>query len=552
MESCCPKPVSANCPDSGEVVRAQGSNMAYCGTSAASDSVTEIPPIAEECQAGDKLSIQLSYSKNPDTECCKTCKCFGDPVCISFENVREEFILCDGRTPDEFDPHHERCIIRKATCENQTDHEGNACKWWNPNTAVPTKNNAAGQEKAEERFSVSKYGSPCQYDPEVSDPSVLLLYEVVEEIGASAVQLFSLSVEQYERGYINKILLKTDKGSYSLEVEQCMNGKDWTVEDVFTEELKTDYFSSSHFGKEYLWKVVADSTGIELGVRCTGVFLNGKITQQYMNIEYLHESDIERPSSLSSSGFCADNEMPEKDLASTDYSDWLREEGQCTSWNENRSDIVLRDAVSAFADMPGVSLYGVEAALQTFCADHARPRYETIDQCVSSFFKAKDVSDVITAFCKAVTFESDAAPCEEALQMYAATGGVEYAFSEGRVQFVESFDTYCDLLALEKNDFFEDSAIDECKLSIELQYLGRKERDDGLEPLEWITVRTIPPEMSKCSGYTLMYTYGDSPDTDKLFEYPVRLYQVYSENDACGACDFISTVDATFTFESEV
>ena len=478
MDSCCPKPIIQNCPLDEAVIRAQGSNMGYCGDVAVSADVTELPALKPVCEKGDKLKVQVSYFKEDTLECCKTCKCFGDPRCYSFNDVMDEFILCDGRAVNDEDP-SERCVIRKQTCEQQLDHEGNQCKWWNPNKNVPDYENSEKQFRSENRFSVAKFGSPCQYDPEVSGPALLELYNVSG---------FILTVEQFERGYIHNVYLTTFAGVYSLNVENCIDGDEWITHETFggDELFLEDLFRKETFGKEVLWKVIADRTGIELGVRCTGAFVDGKITEKYINIEFVHEPDVNRATSAEAAGFCATDLMLEKRLASTEHSHNITTNSLCTAWNEERSDIMLRNAVREIVDKPGLNLYGVEAALEEFCETHARPRFSRTQECVEEFLAAEDVVDIIGSFCKAVAVSTELEVCEEAMMIYAETDGYIDAFSQGRTQFVENFEAFCDLSKLDA-EFANEG--DECKLSLQLQFLS---------PGGWRNVEMIPAEMSKC------------------------------------------------------
>lgn len=511
MDACCP---TNPCPDlsNPDQNRTIGTEIGFCQREEGIDSVT-----GEPCEDDFEVEIRVTFGNNGnDEECCKTCKCYGDPRCYSFDGDFDEFILCDGRTPGE--SVDDRCVIRQETCESQRDQEGNQCQWTGPTYSDPWQ-----QEQGENQYSVSRYGSPCRYNPAVSETPYILMYSVAG---------YEVEVEQGERGYIQSVNLETRSGRFRIEAEQCLDGDDWEVLEAGDE---ADYqFTQIQYGREYVWKVVDFNTGIELKIRCTGNIVSGDYTNMFINVEELADPNIDRTEDDDSSGFCVAGSLSEKSLATTEYTDMLVAGGYCDNWNEDTSEIMKREVVRIITNNPGVSNTGVENAYRGFCQQYFSPGYGSVSACVNAFEDANRLSELISSFCQAASLQTD--ECEESIQVLAESDGYKEAFRVAYSSYIENHNEQCNVqpgdlpLELVMSD-------DVCETGVELQwYNPRKE--------QWLTYAAFPDNGSACNGYTVTYNYDDDP---KLFKNPLRIVQKHNF-DHCSTCTTVSSVDAWFTF----
>lgn len=520
MEECCP---TRSCPgfEDEEKERIKGVDTWYCGLSDGADGTVGDSHTQMECEDNWELTVQVMFSN--EEECCKKCTCYGDPRCISFDGTFEEFILCDGRTIPGSESTDERCIIRKETCEAQRDHEGNACKWSNPMKSPPDFRDEERQEYEESQYQVSRYGSPCRYDQSESGAAMVLMYSLGES--------YVLEVEQGERGYIQSVHLTTEEAVVELSAEKCLNGDDWDVVSGETEHLK---FSRSKYGMEYVWTVVETVSEIELRIRCTGHVYNNKFSTSFINVEALLEPDEDRIDSAG--GFCATNEMREKELATVGHTEDIRAGGYCDFWNEDSSEIVQREVARIITNNPGVTNVGVETAYREFCRTFFSPGWSSVSKCVNAFTSSSNVKSTMKSFCRAVTLERGA--CEENLEILAETGGYKEAFHEAYETYVLNFEQQCEVK-------FGDlpSAItqdkDGCNTGVELQFYNPRRG-------KWVTYAAFP-ENSACSGYTVQARYEYHP---KLFKNQLRLVQRHHFGH-CSSCTYTSNVMGWFTFKQE-
>lgn len=388
----------------------------------------------------------------------------------------------------------------------------------------PNFNTPSIQEKEEREYQVSRYGSPCRYDRSKSETATVLMYETTDP--------YRLEVEQGERGYIEVVHLTTDSGEFKITSDRCLDGDNWEVMSGSAFDMT---FTRSSFGQEYLWTVEDKVTKIVLKIRCTGHTYKGKYSTTFINVEALLDWNDRRI--RDSEGFCATNDMPEKRLASTGYTDNLRNNNLCGTWNEESSVAIRREVARIITNNPGVTNIGTESAYREFCATFFSPTWTSVSKCVKAFMNAETVKDTMEVFCSAVTRERG--PCEENLQVMAEEGGYKESFREGYETYVVNFQQQCEVKFGDLPEALTFDA-DTCQTGVELQFYNPRKA-------QWITYAAFPDTGGYCSGYRVKALYDYHP---KLFKNPLRLIQRHN-TEHCNQCTQVSAVQAFISFSSE-
>ncbi|CAK9028592.1 Uncharacterized protein SCF082_LOCUS18429, partial [Durusdinium trenchii] len=131
---------------------------------------------------GGTLTIDFDIVDDEGGSCCQTCTCYGDPECVSFNNVLDKWILCDARESGT-------CAQNKKRCLTQKDHAGNQCAW----------NKDIVQQSAL-RSDIAAYGSPCQPQWDKSGVAELLMFDS---------DRFTATITMGERGVIEELRLRS-------------------------------------------------------------------------------------------------------------------------------------------------------------------------------------------------------------------------------------------------------------------------------------------------------------------------------------------------------
>jgi hypothetical protein len=189
QDSCCP---AADAPT--WQCHSDKTSRAYC------DAAVEDCSSAAIGQDELVMNISLFTDATQDNSCCRSCTCFGDPECQSFNGTWQEWVECDGRV---FDASTGKCSYSEAQCSTQKDAASNTCGWlqgsngnWN-----------------------YKYGSPCQANyPTESGHAEMLMYK-------SQSGLFGAELVLGERGAIWWVQLNTTQAlPLTLSAQQCFEG----------------------------------------------------------------------------------------------------------------------------------------------------------------------------------------------------------------------------------------------------------------------------------------------------------------------------------------
>jgi len=252
--------------------------------------VTTNPECGSYLGANDKLTISLNMASVGEAGvCCETCVCYGDPECVSFTGVRDEWIVCDGRRGDT-------CQVNEQVCGKQIDHAGNTCQY------------IKGTDKW---VSFEDSGSPCQPDWENSGYPTMSMYNV---------DGFDISLTLGERGIIREVTITEADGSvFTLDANRCFShtNQAWVAEKGSV-PASWEYQSHDN-GAEIWWKVSDASAGIFAEIVCTSSVGSN---MRRINVQSLIETNPARVPR--SDGFCSSNAISEKS-GTTEASSWMHQ-----------------------------------------------------------------------------------------------------------------------------------------------------------------------------------------------------------------------------------
>ncbi|GBG34659.1 Hypothetical Protein FCC1311_108812 [Hondaea fermentalgiana] len=235
-------------------------------------------------------------SYTTDMECCATCAIWGDPYGEAFDGSREKLIVCDSRIEGSCFPDKDRCVN-----SGLTDHGGNDCVW---NETVWELIDGHGGN-------IGAYGSPCTADFAKSGESEVVMYETANP--------YRLSFYMGERAILDKMLLTTPQGSYTLDAQDCFAddpASAWVTESgvIAATALELTYTGEGMdgYGKdERVWAVMEADLGIFFRMTCvrSRAATTGYIGGYRLNVEHLIDTELSRRESSSSSGYCVSGNM---------------------------------------------------------------------------------------------------------------------------------------------------------------------------------------------------------------------------------------------------
>ncbi|GBG35022.1 Hypothetical Protein FCC1311_112452 [Hondaea fermentalgiana] len=444
-----------------------------------------------------------------DSYCCESCQLWGDPFGQAFDGSREKLIVCDARDED--------CDTLESVCDTLVDHAGNPCVW-NQTVADLIGNRGAN---------IAAYGSPCLPDWEASGEDEIVLYTVDEPT-------FSLSFYTGERSILDKLLLTTSKGSYTLDPVACyaddpLDG--WTTvsgEDVST-ALNLTYTGAGEDGygnDERVWAVLVQDMGIFFRVTCVN---SQAVDADYvggyrLNVEHLIDTDLERSGT---GGYCVTADLYEYGGSYTNNSFAI----ECETKDLSASHRACK-AFWAGSCTPDQ----IDLGIENWCEIANQPY--TVSKCVSKITKStakKTAAAWTKAVCTALlpmkqATESDSdflTACEDLGETDGYYSIVENYGSAGDRGSVSS---YC---ASSVSEYGSRDETDACIVGVSVQY----DAGDGWEELFFIPSNLLP-----CNGELLIPAYDST--YWPLFAYPIRFEQC-DVLDEDGACPSSTNVEAT-------
>jgi len=304
-----------------------------------------------------QLQIDLEVTTNEDS-CCRTCTCYGDPHCESFDGSFDTWILCDSR---QYRNSKGICTIDHDTCLTQKDHLGRTCEWKGP---VNNKGWIVGLQ-----------GSQCQFqiDDDLGNAPRMDMYSFK---GFSVVNVLG------ERGIIQAVYITDSSGLYILDADDCFADagirNPWRAapgEDAAPEDpswLPKSWLWAPLEGGDILWSTQRLPSKIDVNIRCTRTVQRDAGRTRYgpprLNIEQLVEPFEERQNA---GGFCLEGEITDK-KGSTEWTEEIERTGIC-----DKTDSML--AIGKVLCNKNLKPAGVEACKANWCKS-VRPDWE---QCVS-------------------------------------------------------------------------------------------------------------------------------------------------------------------------
>ena len=194
--------------------------------------------LQKPCMGPLKMTLNVETEKI-DKNCCKSCKCYGDPHCIDFSKNEKTFIQCDGRKLGK------PCKIDKTICEKQTDHAGNQCKWIQTNQKM--------------KWNVGILGSPCVSD---SPSPIIKMYVLPNKV-------YENSYTIGERGVITSLILTLDKKTFEMNSTECFDPNySFEINDELGTIKKSFILKKKGIKPDVMYQIYQFSTGISTVVKC--------------------------------------------------------------------------------------------------------------------------------------------------------------------------------------------------------------------------------------------------------------------------------------------
>lgn len=485
------------------------------------------------------IDMEVDYA-DVDGSCCSTCQCYGDPNCISFDSVIDEWVLCDARLKD---PELGHCIMSKDVCDKQTDSNGNACVWLDETRRLRSATNQGRNLVSTSSWSVTLQGSPCQPDFTLDDAPTMTMYKA---------DGFKLDLTMGERGVITSVIITTSQAIFTLEAERCDDLRSsadpldaWIVSNEDGIDIANTWTRSMTNEIDTTWFVYDPDTGIRMTLVCTKSYEQvGRVIQTgppRINVNELLEPDADRTTRSNLGGFCETGVIAEK-KGTTGNTDTLHE--YCSSKaNEDLS------AAKVFCG-GGVTQAGVDACKVKWC--NKAYGYASSTKCLSYI---KETSWPV-AYCHAAAlylsstypdqYEADRVQrsCQDTIQEFSwtqavneygtgAAGSVGSAPTPPPTSPVYSSPEQC----AESLEIYLNIEIDECTDKIAVQY-----ELDGT----WLTAFEIPTALPPCDG-TLLTTFEKVPE---LFMHPIRFYQCERPAYCSQSCSPVSGADLSVRYAS--
>ncbi|CAK9026336.1 Uncharacterized protein SCF082_LOCUS17454 [Durusdinium trenchii] len=263
---------SSSSSDSGDAVcKSVALDRAFCDVDSRPDCETLVTDASG-------MLIEIDFAA-VDDNCCRTCKCFGDPECVAFDGTMDEWILCDGRVINKDGV----CRQKEERCIRNKDHMGNACAWLRSDP---------------EYNSFDEDGSPCQPDFTNSGQPELEMYYF---------DGFGVTLTIGERGVTTDVKVKTKNSVFTLNSDECFEndsqGSSASSAGGWVSSSGTfpdaAFVSSSSSDMEITWSVMSAELGMMMNVTCART--SGSEGRTRIDVHGLTETQNNRPGV---GGFC--------------------------------------------------------------------------------------------------------------------------------------------------------------------------------------------------------------------------------------------------------
>mmetsp|Transcript_11551 Transcript_11551/g.20478 ORF Transcript_11551/g.20478 Transcript_11551/m.20478 type:complete len:623 (+) Transcript_11551:475-2343(+) len=446
----------------------------------------------EDCStlsSSDKWEFSISFKHlAEDVECCSNCVCFGDPECVSFNNVEDLWIPCDARE-DPFNPTPEKsyksCRIFKDICDGMTDPNGNQCKWIREDG-----DNSAG-------WDMGTLGSPCV--PDLSKDDITM------NMYTSKDNKFSVDLSLGERGIIQRVNTKIGNSRYSLDANDCFEdvatgGNPWTGGE-------SDYITLLHNSTtEVEYQVVDVKSMTSMHLLCVR---NHNGAAPRVNVQSLTVLTEDVPSG---SGFCVRDSINE----AGDTSDTLLRHHECVATAEEALQ-ACKALVSAGLVDNQLLECATEWCSRAQFADDVDKNKEAREECKRRHNKndGNNNNVWVSEYCKAVRYQGFSTMNQHNCE--------DYVKSEGWPVSVEQWTNGMPVAgspALECGNSLSEYTLDQKEDCVDGVYVEVDMDDTDGE--DWVAKYFIPATRPPCEGVVLGLTADDDKD---FFIHNVRITQ---------------------------
>ncbi|GBG24120.1 Hypothetical Protein FCC1311_003382 [Hondaea fermentalgiana] len=491
--------------------------------------VTSLYPYCEtpdDCDVSDTdiltISLDIATAEATDT-CCRSCKCVGDPDCVSFDNTPASWVLCDGRRKSN-------CKQGRSPCRRQRDHMGNRCKWI---------------KKDPEYLGWDVDGSPCQVNWEKSGHPTMLMYQT---------GLFSVNLTLGERGVIDSVLITTGESGadYVLDADACfehdprLNPNDYAAaEEAWTsgsgDAIPDTWSVSLPNSVEIMWNVVDDATQSIVEIYCTQP---PGTNRTRLDVKRLY-SLVNETDAGDEDGFCITNTI-DRGLATTKYA--------------NADDDYEFQQKCLVQTLPGL-LATCKIIMGAECTPYSLDDYITewcqnaditntdldgdVDECIRMLVQKGSETVRGERWTRYICQLNRVDDVDECMALVSQFGWAQFLMdnSDGLVDSSNELSSCASSVTAYSTLEGENAT---CAFGIFVEYLPSGEATDA--DADWVQAFFIPADLVPCNNELVI----DGTQYPELFAYPFRFRQCTLDSSclADSACAPTLGFDASVTFES--
>lgn len=470
MPECCAEKDTQICPDSdGTELLSRWSEA--CNPICDRD-------IPEHCcndlTNADTLSLKIAFTGTErDGVCCKSCTCYGDPRCISFDGTRQSWIPCDARDINQRWGNG-ICRLSRDVCLEQKDPSGTPCVW------------DYSKGLADSTWDVSEQGSPCLVSKltlvvirlsletclayiimlQSTVESWLQMYNTVTNKGVT-FELNLLQGAGGERGNIREARLIVNNQGYSIRADACLSS------DMPFSPMPPFQYERIKLKDDVLLQFTEPQTNISIRVRCTATFTSSGVFMERLNIEQLLEPDYDERSEVG--GFCVDNDMSR--TGSTENTDMIESGELCKSDSALDNTQITKIICEPYL----LAGDGVDNCITSLCNTYSWPHFAGDPQLCKQQFK-KFESQLEKAFCR-LWFPAGSVDYIECIETIREGQGNQDSYTGWKDAAEKYIPVWSETDCETDPDKFATS-LGKCEAGATLQYLN----DAG----DWVDYRSFP------------------------------------------------------------
>jgi len=444
--------------------------------------------------ADDIINLQLTFSEPQNDElCCKSCTCYGDPECVSFDGTPDVWIVCDARGGPN------SCRMTKNKCLKMKSPSGGKCQWLSDR--LDSKN-----------WPIGMIGSPCQ--PDLTREEIRMNMHT----SGSGNKRFKLDLVLGERGIIQKTEFQIGNKEYTLDANDCFDrsGSNAWTGDAIPEGWVEGRDPNQ---RSVTWAVFDSNANVLVKLLCARAVEKGTPGNPRINVQ-----EVSVPTSTSGSGFCFSGSISDK-------------KGDNEGSAENHAGCVQNEPTSLQACKFLVD-FGYTPNELTRCAhEFCSATALDFDDCSKMIGSGHDDHKWLETYCEAILANGSIPPSERKT-CHAETKSLGYDFAtqtwgKGHKSHVPE-----ELQCATSISDYELSKKPKCSQGVYIDILK-----DG----EWVPRYFVPSKLPPCGG-KLSATATQARD---LFTHSIAFRQcdVLAEDEcaALGSCQ--PTYGVSFSFD---